>query len=148
MAHFSVKTAQKYLSQLVEDSVLRTIERDDQTLYCVDRLVASHREIATFQGEHDCEELTTALASMGETVTKWAETYDVETPGELRGRSPASTMPPRSSGGVRPPASGSTSPTACRSFGRRSTSTAGPSSETPSPLETDVVGRDDRRVGV
>lgn len=80
----SVKTAQKYLDQLVEDDVLRTVEQGDQTLYCVDRLVASYREIAALQREHDREELTTALASMRETVTDWTETYDVETPGELR----------------------------------------------------------------
>jgi hypothetical protein len=80
-----VKTAQKYLDQLVEDSVLRTVEQGDRTLYCVDRLVSSYREIAALQREHDREELTTALASMRERVTDWAETYDVETPGELRG---------------------------------------------------------------
>lgn len=80
----SVKTAQKYLDQLVEDNVLRTVEQGGQTLYCVDRLVASYREIAALQREHDREELTTALASMRERVTEWAETYDVETPGELR----------------------------------------------------------------
>ena len=81
----SVKTAQKYLDQLVENSVLRTVERGDRTLYCVDQLVSSYREIAALQREHDREELTTPLASMRERVTEWAETYDVETPGELRG---------------------------------------------------------------
>lgn len=80
----SVKTAQKYLDQLVEDDILRRIEQDDRTLYCIDRLMATYREIATLQREHDREELTAALASMRTKITDWTETYTVETPGELR----------------------------------------------------------------
>lgn len=80
----SVKTAQKYLDQLVEDKVLRTIERGDQTLYCVDQLMATYREVATLQREHDREELTDALESMRTKITDWKASYDVETPGELR----------------------------------------------------------------
>lgn len=80
----SVKTAQKYLNQLVEDDVLRKLERDGQTLYCVDRLMATYREVATLQREHDREALTAALEDMRGKITAWKETYDVETPGELR----------------------------------------------------------------
>lgn len=80
----SVKTAQKYLNQLAEDNVLRRIEQGDQTLYCIDQLMATYREIASLQREHDREELTAALESMRRTITGWQETYDVETPGELR----------------------------------------------------------------
>lgn len=80
----SVKTAQKYLDQLVEDNVLRRIEQADKTLYCVDQLMATYREVATLQRERDREELTDALESMRATITDWKDTYDVETPGELR----------------------------------------------------------------
>ncbi|MFC6942665.1 hypothetical protein ACFQE8_22335 [Salinirubellus sp. GCM10025818] len=80
----SVKTAQKYLDQLVEDNVLRTVEQGDQLLYCIDQLMATYREVATLQREHDREELTATLESMRTRISGWKETYDVETPGELR----------------------------------------------------------------
>lgn len=80
----SVKTAQKYLDQLVEDNVLRKIEQGDQTLYCIDQLMATYREVAALQREHDREELTSALESMHTEITAWKTSYDVETPGELR----------------------------------------------------------------
>ena len=80
----SVQTAQKYLDQLVEDAVLRTVERGDRTHYYVDRLMARYREVAALQREHDREELTSALESMRSDVAGWTETYGVETPGELR----------------------------------------------------------------
>lgn len=80
----SVKTAQKYLNQLVEDNVLQKIEQGDQTLYCIDQLMATYREIASLQREHDRKGLTTALESMRRKITNWQETYNVETPGELR----------------------------------------------------------------
>ena len=80
----SQKTAQKYLDQLVEDDVLRRLEHGDQTLYCVDQLMATYREVAALQREHDREALTTSLESMRTKITDWKTTYDVETPGELR----------------------------------------------------------------
>lgn len=80
----SVKTAQKYLDQLVEDNVLRKIEQGDQTLYCIDQLMATYREVAALQREHDREELTSALESMRATIIDWKTSYGVETPGEFR----------------------------------------------------------------
>lgn len=80
----SVKTAQKYLDQLVEDNVLRKIKQGDQTLYCIDQLMATYREVAALQREHSREELTNALESMRTKITDWKRSYDVETPGELR----------------------------------------------------------------
>ena len=80
----SVKTAQKYLDQLVEDDVLRRIDRGEGTLYCVDRLMATYREVAALQREHDREELTSALDSMRRSIAEWRDTYGVERPGELR----------------------------------------------------------------
>jgi predicted ArsR family transcriptional regulator len=80
----SVKTARKYLDQLVEDGVLRRAERGDRTLYRVDRLMARYREVASLQREHNREELTDALASMRTRITDWQAQYGVETPGELR----------------------------------------------------------------
>lgn len=80
----TTKTAQKYLDQLVEDNVLRTIERGDRTLYCTDQLMATYREVATLQREHDREELTDTLESMRMTIAEWKAEYDVKTPGELR----------------------------------------------------------------
>lgn len=80
----SVKTAQKYLDQLVEDDVLRAVDREGQTLYCIDRLMATYREIAALQREHDREALTASLEEMRSTIASWKGTYDVETPGELR----------------------------------------------------------------
>lgn len=80
----SVKTAQKYLEQLVEDTVLRKTERGDQTVYAIDQLMATYREVATLQRAHSREALTTALESMRSRIAEWKESYDVETPGELR----------------------------------------------------------------
>ena len=80
----SVKTAQKYLDQLVEDTILRRIEQGDQVLYCIDQLMATYREVAALQREHDREELTAALESMRSQITDWEQTYGVERPGELR----------------------------------------------------------------
>jgi hypothetical protein len=80
----SVKTAQKYLEQLVEDNVLLKTQQGDQTLYCVDQLMATYREVARLQREHDRTELTSALESMSTQITDWKASYEVETPGELR----------------------------------------------------------------
>jgi len=80
----SVKTARKYLDQLVEDSVLRTVEHGDRTRYCVDQLMATYREIATLQREHDRDELTSVLESARTAIGDWKSSYGVETPGELR----------------------------------------------------------------
>ena len=80
----SVKTAQKYLDQLVEDNVLLRVEQGEQTLYSLDQLMASYREVATLQREHTREELTTALESMRDHITEWKATYNVDQPGELR----------------------------------------------------------------
>jgi ASC-1-like (ASCH) protein len=80
----SVKTAQKYLDQLVADNVLRKIKQGDQTLYCVDQLMATYRDVASLQRNHTREELTSTLESMRAKITGWKTAYDVETPGELR----------------------------------------------------------------
>jgi len=80
----SVQTAQKYLDQLVEDDVLRTIERGERTLYCIDQLMATYREVAVLQREHDQEELTDVLAEMRTKIADWKATYDVSSPSELR----------------------------------------------------------------
>jgi hypothetical protein len=80
----SVKTAQKYLDQLVADNVLRKLEQGDQTLYCVDQLMATYREVASLQREHTRAELTSALESMRTKISEWKSSFDAETPGELR----------------------------------------------------------------
>lgn len=80
----SVKTARKYLEQLVEDDVLRVVERDGQRRYCIDQLMATYRDIATLQREHDRESLTSSLASIRSSIADWKAEFDVETPGELR----------------------------------------------------------------
>ena len=80
----SVKTAQKYLDQLVADNVLRKLKQGDQTLYCVDQLMATYREVASLQREHTRDELTSALESMRAQISGWKTSYGVETPGELR----------------------------------------------------------------
>lgn len=80
----AAKTARKYLEQLVEDDVLRRVEHGDETLYCVDQLMATYREVASLQREHDREELTDALESMRADIADWQATYDVESPGALR----------------------------------------------------------------
>ena len=79
----STKTARKYLEQLVEDNVLRTVERGGQTLYCVDQLMATYREVATLQREHDRDELADRAESMQARISAWQTEYGVDTPGEL-----------------------------------------------------------------
>lgn len=80
----SVKTAQKYLDQLVEDNVLRSIERDGSTYYCIDQLMATYREIASLQREYDRDTLTDTLETMRERIATLETEYGVETPGALR----------------------------------------------------------------
>lgn len=80
----SLKTAQKYLDQLVEDNVLRKLEQGDQTLYCIDQLMATYREVASLQREHDRKDLTSTLESMRSQIIDWKQTYDVDTADELR----------------------------------------------------------------
>lgn len=80
----SVKTARKYLDQLVDDGVLRKLDEGDQPRYVVDQLMATYREVAELQREHDREELTEALESMRAKITAWREEFDVDRPGELR----------------------------------------------------------------
>ena len=79
----TTKTAQKYLDQLVEDNVLQKTDRGSQTLYCVDQLMSSYREVATLQREHDREELADAIESMRARITEWEAECDVESPSEL-----------------------------------------------------------------
>ena len=59
-------------------------EQGEQTLYCVDQLMATYREVASLPREHDREELTTAVESMRSKIANWKDSYNVETPGELR----------------------------------------------------------------
>lgn len=80
----SVKTARKYLDQLVDDGVLRRIDEGDQPRYVVDQLMSTYREVAELQREHDREELTEALESMRARVAAWREEFAVDRPGELR----------------------------------------------------------------
>ncbi len=79
----TTKTARKYLDQLVEDNVLQRIERGGQTLYCVDQLMATYREVATLQREHDREELADTLESIQARIAEWEAEYGVESPSEL-----------------------------------------------------------------
>ena len=60
----STKTVQKYLEQLVEDNVLQKFVSVGQILYCIDQLMATYREVATLQREHDREELATTIESI------------------------------------------------------------------------------------
>lgn len=79
----TTKTAQKYLEQLVEDNVLQSIDRGGQTLYCVDQLMATYREVAALQREHGREELADTLESMQTQIAEWEAAYDVESASEL-----------------------------------------------------------------
>lgn len=80
----TTKTAQKYLEQLIEDNVLQKIERGGQTLYCVDQLMATYREVATLQREHTREELTNTLEEIQTKIASWKDEYGVDSPGALR----------------------------------------------------------------
>ena len=80
----TTKTAQKYLEQLVEDNVLQTVERGGRTLYCIDQLMATYRDVAALQREHDQEELADTLESMQAQIVEWEAEYNVESPSELR----------------------------------------------------------------
>jgi hypothetical protein len=80
----STKTARKYLEQLVDDGVLRRLDDGDQARYVIDRLLATYREVAELQREHDREVLTDALESMRSRITGWQREYGVDRPGELR----------------------------------------------------------------
>lgn len=80
----STETAQNHLDRLVEDDILRRVERGTQTLYCVDRLMAAYREVATLQREHSREDLADTLETMQTKISDWKVEYGVDSPGELR----------------------------------------------------------------
>nr|WP_237561659.1 sugar phosphate nucleotidyltransferase [Halorubrum halophilum] len=109
------KLAQKYLDQLVEDTVLQKTDRGSQTLYCVDQLMATYREVATLQREHDREGLPTPWnrcrhgsqsGKPSTTLSRQANSLRV---------SPMSMPLMKSRDGGISPASGTTSLTGCRS---------------------------------
>jgi hypothetical protein len=79
-----VKTARKYLDQLVDDGVLRKLDEGDQTRYAIDQLMATYREVADLQREHNREALTEALESMRTEIAAWQDEFGVDRPGELR----------------------------------------------------------------
>ncbi|AWB28703.1 hypothetical protein HARCEL1_10275 [Halococcoides cellulosivorans] len=64
--------------------MLRVVEQDGQRRYCIDQLMATYREIATLQREHDREALTSSLVSIRSSIADWKDEFGVDTPGELR----------------------------------------------------------------
>lgn len=69
----AVKTARKYLDQLVDDGVLRKLDEGDQPRYPIDQLMATYREVAS-EWEHLAERISVVRAALEK--YDWASELD------------------------------------------------------------------------
>ena len=83
-ADVNYKTARKYLTQLVEDNRLRTMDRGQTTLYYPNPREQFFQEIGDLVEEHTKDELTAELNAIGSRIEGWQEKYEIDTPDELR----------------------------------------------------------------
>lgn len=83
-AALAPNTARKYLDQLVEAGVLETVSVGRETRYAPDRrrqYLDQLRELTETQSK---DALASELAAIRDDIDEWRQTYDVDTPDELR----------------------------------------------------------------
>jgi DNA-binding transcriptional ArsR family regulator len=78
------ETVMKYLTQLVEENRLVELEQGPTTMYYPDRVNQYLEEIHDLFTTHSADELTDGLIEMEDQIREWRETFDAETPNELR----------------------------------------------------------------
>lgn len=83
-AYVSEKTARGHLQRLVEMDILLTQADNGPTTYYPDPGYMRYREVRTLAREHDRDELMEIVATLKGEIEEWQQTFDVETPDELR----------------------------------------------------------------
>ncbi len=77
-------TAEKYLSQLVETNTLTTIQQGRETCYYPDPVTQYFDQIRDLVETHQKDDLTAELAAIRDDIEEWKESYEVDSPDELR----------------------------------------------------------------
>lgn len=83
-AYVAENTARDHLERLVDLNVLLTTDREGTTLYAPDPLHTRMETIRDLLESHDRDELIGRKADLQERIEEWRETYDVDSPDELR----------------------------------------------------------------
>jgi hypothetical protein len=84
-ADTSRDTAVKYLSRMVEQGDLETVERTEGTCYRPDPITGFLGQVRELAEGHSLDELTTELQAIGDEIDRWKREYDVDDLVELRG---------------------------------------------------------------
>lgn len=85
-AHVSVKTAREHLDRLVELQTLTKTEAHGTTTFAPDEAYQRYRDVSRLAQENTQEELEHLVVRYKEDIEARRESYDVETPTDLRSR--------------------------------------------------------------
>jgi len=88
-AHVSESTARKHLDRLVDLHVLSAVEQRGAKTYHPDGAYQHFREVFQVVEEYDQEEIERLTISTKEEIERLQETYDLDSPEELRSRATA-----------------------------------------------------------
>lgn len=83
-ADVSRDTAVKYLSRMVDQGDLETVETAEGTCYEPDTVTQFLDQVRELAEEHSLNELTTELRDIGDEIDQWKREYDVDSLAELR----------------------------------------------------------------
>jgi len=84
-ADVSRDTAVKYLSRMVEQGDLKTVESAEGTCYKPDPVTQFLGQVRDLAEGNSLDELTTELAAIGNEIDQWKREYDIDDLAELRG---------------------------------------------------------------
>lgn len=83
-AHVAEKTARGHLQRLVEMDVMLAEITDGPATYYPDPGYMRYREVRSLAREHTRDELLEIVATLKGDIESWQETFDAETPDDLR----------------------------------------------------------------
>lgn len=83
-ADVSRDTAVKYLSRMVEQGALETVETAAGTCYKPDSVTQFLDQVRDLVAEHSLDDLTSELRDIGDEIDQWKREYDVDDLAELR----------------------------------------------------------------
>lgn len=83
-AQVSETTARKHLERLVEFRILAAVEQRGAKTYFPDQAYQHFREVSQMVEEHDQSEIEQITVSAKEEIEHLKETYDVDSPADLR----------------------------------------------------------------
>jgi len=90
-AHVSENTARKHLERLVELRILVAVEQRGAKTYFPDQAYQHFREVSQMVEEHDRSKIEEITISAKEEIERLKETYEVDSPTELRSEATAET---------------------------------------------------------